>query len=234
MDPSLQLDRDGATLFPSFCTPATSRELERILPTDRIDAGVRIFGDVSLSRWLSGKRILDLVRSKMGSRAKAVRAILFDKTADSNWVLGWHQDRTIAVCERLEQPGFDHWTTKSGVCHVEPPFSVIENMLTARIHLDAVTESNSPLLVAPGSHKFGLIKEAQVDAVAEHCGVRACLADAGDVWLYHTAILHSSEKSRSDRRRRVLQVDFSGDELPGGLQWLGIGELPLERAKASS
>jgi hypothetical protein len=50
----------------------------------------------------------------------------------------------------------------------------------------------------------------------------ACLAEAGDVWLYATPILHASEAAVEARHRRVLQVDFAVGELPGGLKWLGI------------
>jgi signal transduction histidine kinase len=46
-----------------------------------------------------------------------------------------------------------------------------------------------------------------------------CLADAGDVWVYRTPILHASDRAANGRRRRVLQVDYSGDDLPDGLSW---------------
>ncbi len=125
--------------------------------------------------------------------------------------------------QRVEgEPGFDHWTIKAGVTHVEPPFSFIENMVTARIHLDDVGKDNAPLLVSLGSHRLGRIKEPDVDKIIERCGTVACLAKKGDVWLYRTAILHASEKSRVAASRRVLQVDFSRESLPSRLEWLGI------------
>lgn len=31
----------------------------------------------------------------------------FDKTAERNWALGWHQDRTVVVRERKETDGYD-------------------------------------------------------------------------------------------------------------------------------
>jgi hypothetical protein len=57
-------------------------------------------------------------------------------------------------------------------------------------------------------------------ARAENLPQVVCHAMAGDVWAYSTPILHMSERTRSDRRRRVLQVDFAASELPGGLEWL--------------
>lgn len=151
-----------------------------------------------------------------------VRAILFDKTASTNWGLPWHQDRTIVVTRRVEVAGFGPWTLKSGLLHVAPPFDVLAGMVTLRVHLDSVPETNAPLLIAPGSHRLGQIPEGELKSVVQRCGIATCLADAGDVWLYSTPILHCSEAARDPAHRRVLQVDFAAGELPGGLTWLGV------------
>ena len=151
-----------------------------------------------------------------------VRAILFDKTSSTNWGLPWHQDRTIVVTRRVEVEGFGPWTVKSGLLHVAPPFDLLAGMVTLRVHLDPVPETNAPLLIAPGSHRLGQIPEGELKSVVQQCGTATCLADAGDVWLYSTPILHCSEAARDPAHRRVLQVDFAAGELPGGLTWLGI------------
>jgi ectoine hydroxylase-related dioxygenase (phytanoyl-CoA dioxygenase family) len=95
-------------------------------------------------------------------------------------------------------------------------------MLTLRVHIDAAPASNAPLLIAPGSHRFGRIAEDDVREVVRRCGTFACLAEPGDVWLYATSILHASEAAVAPVHRRVLQIDFSVGQLPGGLEWLGI------------
>jgi ectoine hydroxylase-related dioxygenase (phytanoyl-CoA dioxygenase family) len=150
-----------------------------------------------------------------------VRAILFDKNSATNWSLGWHQDRTICVRARAEAPGFRSWTVKAGLLHVAPPFALLERIVTLRVHLDDVPEDNAPLLIAPGSHR-ALVPEVEIEATVARCGSFACLAEAGDVWIYATSILHASAASRTIGRRRVLQVDYSADALPAGLEWLGI------------
>lgn len=96
-------------------------------------------------------------------------------------------------------------------------------MLTVRVHLDSVPADNAPLLIVPGSHRLGKIVDSEIDRIVEQSKRFVCTAEVGDVWLYRTAILHASDRSTSSGRRRVLQVDFSDDELPGGLEWLGIG-----------
>lgn len=95
-------------------------------------------------------------------------------------------------------------------------------MVTVRAHLDDVPATNAPLLIAPGSHKFGRVTVEDIETVVERCGIASCLAEAGDVWLYATAILHASETASMPKSRRVLQVDFAAEELPSGLEWLGV------------
>jgi hypothetical protein len=219
---TLQLNPDGAELYPRILDSVDLAALDGLLP-DALRPGTRLYGNPGLAEWLQDGNVGSIARKLLGSEARPVRAILFDKTPEANWALGWHQDRTIAVRQQVDLDGFTHWTTKDGALHVEPPFNLLERMITARIHLDAVTEDNGPLLIAPGSHALGRIEEPAVDDVANSCGTHACLADAGDVWMYRTPILHASDPSRLEGRRRVLQVDFAGADLPGGLQWLGVG-----------
>lgn len=214
---ALSLNEDGAAHLPGAAAPFLGplRALAEGQPAER--AGIRLHGVPGLADLLAPDAL-----GALAPGMRPVRAILFDKSPGTNWALGWHQDRTIAVQERVETSGFGPWSVKQGLFHVEPPFALIEAMRTIRIHLDPVPEDNAPLLVAPGSHRLGRIPEAELAAVVERCGTATCLAQAGDVWLYATPIVHASLASRGDRHRRVLQVDFSAEALPGGLAWLGI------------
>lgn len=192
-----------------------------LLPKDQ--AGLRIKGVPELQPFfVSDGALGSIAASVLGTRGRAVRAILFDKTPRSNWSLAWHQDRTICVKQRIDVEGFGPWTTKGGMQHVAPPFEVLARMVTLRAHLDDVPANNAPLLVAPGSHTAGRVPVGEIDQVVRRCGTRACLAGAGDVWLYATPILHASDAATMPVHRRVLQVDFASGELPGGLEWHGI------------
>lgn len=186
-------------------------------------AGLRISDCATLSRLVSAPSPIGRIAAGLiGPSAMAVRAILFDKTADRNWSLGWHQDRTICVRQRIDVPGFGPWTVKSGMIHVEPPFSLIEKMVTLRVHMDAVTPDNAPLLIAPGTHRMGRIAVEDIDTVVAGSGSMACLAKVGDIWAYSTPILHASAAAVSPAHRRVLQIDYSAESLPAGLEWQGI------------
>ena len=189
----------------------------------RDHAGVRLSGISELRPFLSPVGpVWKIAASALGPECLPVRAILFDKSANQNWSLGWHQDRTIAVKQRLDVDGFGPWSIKSGMVHVEPPFDLLASMVTVRVHLDAVPITNAPLLVAPGSHKRGRIRTTEILDVVHQCGVIPCLAEAGDIWLYATPILHASDAAVEPLHRRVLQADYAVGQLPAGLQWLGI------------
>lgn len=191
------------------------------LPRDR--AGVRIAGLPSLGPWLAANGAVGrLAAAALGPAARPVRAVLFDKSPGNNWRLAWHQDRTVVVKRRRAVEGFGPWSVKAGLQHVAPPWSVLSRMLTLRLHLDPVGPDNAPLLIAPGSHRLGILPEAAIPAAVASCGALACLADPGDVWVYATPILHASEPAEAPTRRRVLQIDYAAAELPGGLEWLGL------------
>lgn len=220
---SLRFDHDGAQRFSGLLKPLLSDLLTALkhLPEQR--AGVRISGLTGLQPFLTPTGPIGSVAAgALGRRCRPVRAILFDKTADANWSLAWHQDRTICVEERRDVPGFGPWTIKGGMQHVSPPFDLFSRMVTLRVHLDDVPATNAPLLIAPRSHKFGRVAESDIDRVVRACGTAACTAEAGDVWLYATPILHASDASRAPSRRRVLQLDYAAQSLPGGLEWLGV------------
>lgn len=163
-----------------------------------------------------------LAKQQLGETASAVRAVLFNKTEETNWGVPWHQDRTIAVQEKHEVPGYSPWSRKAGLYHVEPPFELLSQMITLRIHLDACDDENAPLKFVPGSHRLGRVPVTEISRVVEDLGSESCLAEVGDIWLYATGIVHASDPAKSPGSRRVLQLDFSATELPKPLEWLGV------------
>ncbi|HKP26634.1 MAG TPA: phytanoyl-CoA dioxygenase family protein [Dongiaceae bacterium] len=221
----LQLARDGAQLYPRLLSEQDVALLSGSgEPLLAGKPGARIFGG-PIARFISAADgpLTTLAIQLMGPTARAVRAILFDKTAEANWSVAWHQDRTIAVRERCDVAGYGPWSIKDGAHHVEPPFGVMRDMVTMRAHLDDCTDDNAPLMIALGSHDLGRVPTAEIANAFSGLATVRCLADAGDVWVYATPIIHASDRTRSAARRRVLQVDFCARQLPLGLEWLGVG-----------
>lgn len=110
----LRLAEHGAQLFRGSALPDLL-ELKAVtdaLPPDQ--AGIRLHGVAALQSYLAPSGSIGMIASKaIGTKAKPVRAILFDKSAATNWSLGWHQDRTICVRERIDAPGFGPWSIKA-------------------------------------------------------------------------------------------------------------------------
>ncbi|MDG2005395.1 MAG: phytanoyl-CoA dioxygenase family protein [Novosphingobium sp.] len=221
--PGLSFGSDGAAHFPGFAAAELDSLVDLLSRWPSGKPGVRIAGDPAIAELLGSESTFGRLAGDLtGQCSRAVRAILFDKSDSANWALGWHQDRTIAVKERLEMPGFGPWTVKQGIPHVTPPFGLIERMVSLRIHVDRVDGTNGPLQVALGTHRTGYIANSDTGKFANRSKVLACLAEPGDVWAYASPILHSSRAAAPGRRRRVLQVDYSPDELPDGMDWLGL------------
>ena len=174
----------------------------------------------------------------LGPGCGLVRALFFDKPPGRSWSLPWHKDMTIAVRDN-SQPS-EHFckpTTKAGVPHVEAPQWLLERILTARIHLDDVTDENGPLRVVPGSHRSG---KEPLDVAANDPRVQSILVSAGDVLLMRPLVAHSSGNSREGtwRHRRIVHLEFApAGPLPDSYQWyefLSLHREPSDGRSASA
>lgn len=207
------LDIDGYSLHPAiFTADEVIRLADNLGPIE--GAGRRSLLDEPIVQRLA----LDTrLRAIVGSDFFAVRGLLFDKTPTSNWSLRWHQDVSIAVRARRDVAGFGSWTEKAGVLHATAPVNVLSRMVTLRIHLDDCDADAGPLRVGPGSHLRGRLDD---NGIREAAGdERVCIAFRGDVLAFRPLLVHASASSKSASHRRVLQIEFARDDLPGGLEW---------------
>lgn len=205
----LQNDAEIALRSPSACNRRGSAY------------GLRNLFELMPAAWelAQSPRLLDLVREILGPDAKPVKAILFDKTEQANWAVPWHQDLTIALKECKPVPGYDAWSEKDGIPHVQPPVEVMENILAARIHLDPCPAENGALKVIPGSHAQGRLTNAGIDYWRAIVAPFTCAAEAGDALLMRPLLLHSSAAAIAPAHRRVIHVEYTAYQLPGGLEW---------------
>ena len=160
------------------------------------------------------------VEAVLGRDARVVRGILFDKTEGSNWKVPWHQDVTIAVKARVDTAGFGTWSIKEGVQHVQPPASVLEQMLSVRLHLDDCPEENGALRVIPGSHRQGKLEERVIQELAERSEAATCAIGRGGALVMRPLLIHASSASKVPGHRRVIHFDYAAVALPAGLEWL--------------
>ena len=163
--------------------------------------------------------IRELVEPLLGPAARPVRGLFFDKTPDANWKVAWHQDLSIAVKKRIDVPDFGPWSMKQGVHHVQPPAPILENMLTIRLHLDDCLADNGPLLVIPGSHAHGVLRPAQIAEWHSKLTPQMCEVSRGGALLMRPLLLHASSAATNPSHRRVIHLEYSADQLAGGLVW---------------
>lgn len=229
--PASDLERDGLVMLRGVydaCQIATmSAALESALaqgdPSIRGDEGAIYAARNVLSLWPGVADVWkvtplqEMLAGVLGSRMGLVRVLYFDKPPGQSWALPWHKDMTIAVRDNTRPTShFRKPTIKGGVPHIEGSEEVLASMLTARIHLDEVTDENGPLKVVPGSHRSGKAMDLS-DAP-----VRVLHAGAGDVLLIRPLVAHCSNRSRpqTQRHRRILHLEFAAvPELPDGFEW---------------
>lgn len=221
--PNLATHKEGAIHLPNVLRSEELEGLRRIaVQGEHARAGRRLL-DGELRAWLTpNSSLVKVARECLGKEATPVRAVLFDKTSDTNWSVPWHQDRTIAVKERCHVEGYGNWSLKAGVQHVEPPFELFERMKTMKVLLDPCFGDSGPILLAAGSHRMGKIGAKDAQKIAEQLPTITCTGGAGDVWVLASNILHASRTSSSNSSRRLLHIDFCAEGLPAPLQWQGV------------
>ncbi|MFZ6755672.1 phytanoyl-CoA dioxygenase family protein [Undibacterium sp. Ji50W] len=218
------LSQQGFALLPGFLNPAELWQLEQACQPIAHDYGVRLVLQThpAIALALPWQKIQAVLLAAGMPNAKPVRSLFFNKNAEHNWLVPWHQDMTICVSQKMDAPAYAKWTLKNGVHHVEPPANVLESMLTLRIALDAANHDNAALKVIAGSHRHGKLQGAQVDAYIENSAqtdVQVCAMQAGDVLLMKPLLLHASDKANHASQRRVLHLEFSAAMLPTPMQW---------------
>jgi ectoine hydroxylase-related dioxygenase (phytanoyl-CoA dioxygenase family) len=111
---------------------------------------------------------------------------------------------------------------KAGIWHVQPPASILDRMLSVRIHLDDCTESNGALRVLPGTHRLGRLNAVQITERQRLATSVSCVVDAGGVVLMRPLLIHASSAASEATHRRVIHIDYASCQLDGGLRWATV------------
>lgn len=158
-----------------------------------------------------------LIEAIFGAGYFVVKSIYFDKPEQSNWFVAYHQDLTISVDKKAELPGFGPWTVKQNQFAVQPPLNILQRNFTIRIHLDDTNKDNGALKVIPGSHAKGVYRPETIDWSKETEVI--CEVPKGGIMIMRPLLLHASNRTTNQARRRVIHIEFSNLMLPHGLNW---------------
>jgi ectoine hydroxylase-related dioxygenase (phytanoyl-CoA dioxygenase family) len=149
---------------------------------------------------MASSRMTDCVTDLIGPNVKFHHSKINSKLPGGNTEVKWHQDFTFTP-------------------HTN------DDVVTALLMVDDVTQENGPLEVAPGSHRGdlhslwhdGTFTGAVDDQVAADAQASSsvCLGPAGSVCLMHTRLMHGSQANRSTRPRTLFICVYSNaDAVP--------------------
>jgi ectoine hydroxylase-related dioxygenase (phytanoyl-CoA dioxygenase family) len=178
-----------------------------------------LLGHPTVVTFLHHQLLGDYLWSLVGRDLVAVKATLFDKTHETNWRVQWHQDRSIAVRERRDMPGYGGWGTKGGALHADAPSHVLSQMLAVRIHLDECGPENGPLRVVPGTHTLGKLSSEQVASLVAGNSVEELCVSRGAMLLMRPLLVHSSAVASAPVHRRILHIEFAPADAISPLHW---------------
>lgn len=226
-----KLKENGFTVLENSIEPETVSllicELSKLEPSnavskrDEVVYGVRNLLALSpeIRKFSESEIVKRISQEFLGENAKVVRAIYFNKTAEANWKVPWHQDLTIAVREKRDTECFSAWTVKAGIHHVQPPIEILEKMITLRFHLDDADETNGALKVIPKTHRKGRLSAAEIKSIRQANETHLCSVKKGDCLIMYPLILHSSSAGEKPKNRRVIHFEVAAQSLPNGLNW---------------
>ncbi|MEO6454716.1 MAG: phytanoyl-CoA dioxygenase family protein [Ginsengibacter sp.] len=162
-------------------------------------------------------RLNSIISPVFGDDYFVTKSIYFDKPEQSNWFVAYHQDLTISVDKKLDVEGFGSWTVKQNQFAVQPPLDILESNFTIRIHLDDTDENNGALKVILKSHLKGIIRPETIDWIKETETV--CNVRKGGIMIMKPLLLHASNRTTNNKKRRVIHIEFSNRSLIDTLQW---------------
>ena len=180
------------------------------LPLERSRAGARhLMPHAIVADLARDPRMLAIARRFLGAVVVPFRATLFDKSAQSNWLVVWHQDTALPLREQRDVPGWGPWSTKHGITYAHAPAAALSRVVALRLHLDDSRADNGPLRVLPGTHTRGVLSDAEIARLVQELTPLDCLVPAGGVVAMRPLILHASSKAETDHPRRVLHIEYA-------------------------
>jgi ectoine hydroxylase-related dioxygenase (phytanoyl-CoA dioxygenase family) len=222
--------RDGFLVVEDAVSPAQLAALRR-----DFDAWVAESRDHSAAygEILDGRPRFDLERGHSAERP-ALRRVNSPQEVSEAYAEVMARSRMTAIVADLIGPNvkFHHAKINSKLpgaatavkWHQDFPFTPHSNddLCTALLFVDEVTDENGPLEVLPGSHRGDILSlwhdggfsGAIDDAVAAECQARSvrCIGPAGAVCLMHTRLLHGSAPNRSTRPRTLYICVYSAED----------------------
>ena len=159
-----------------------------------------------LVRQLKNNRV---IKALFVDEMVAIQCTFFSKSVDKNWLVPIHQDLSIPVKEKFSQESFAGWSIKQNILFVQPPATMMTQLIALRLHLDDCQNDHGPLRVVSCSHLAGRLSLEDQLLMRQKYSESLCLVKAGDAVLMRPLLLHASSKATQPNQRRVLHFLFA-------------------------
>jgi Phytanoyl-CoA dioxygenase (PhyH) len=215
MMPTLQasIENLGFAIIPDLIPMNEVFDLSGVFSQEslrRSRAGVRHAMKIpSVATFASGSKLLGIAKDIPGGEAVPFRATLFDKSAEANWLVAWHQDTALPLREKKDTPGWGSWSVKERIVYAHAPADALMRVVALRVHLDDSGVANGPLRVLPGTHCAGVLTDEEIHALGHEVPAVDCLVTKGGVLAMRPLLIHASSKSQSEIARRVLHIEYA-------------------------
>jgi ectoine hydroxylase-related dioxygenase (phytanoyl-CoA dioxygenase family) len=218
-----EFEENGFAILPAVLTHGEVDSVAENLSCwtlGRSRAGLRhVLRNPCIGELAEDRRLLAIASHVLGSNAFPFRATLFDKSADANWLVVWHQDTALPLQQRRDVPGWGPWSVKDGVSYAHAPATALSKIVALRVHLDDSHAGNGPLRILPGTHTAGVLTDEEIGQCARQVAPITCLVERGGILAMSPLIVHSSSKSHAQTQRRVLHIEYAASiDLADALQ----------------
>lgn len=206
-------EEQGFAIFPDVLSSQEIAGLvneSAFLPSGKGKAGVRhLLSHPSISAFAHHPPILATAKRLLGCDPIPFSATLFNKSADANWLIPWHQDTALPLREKRAMPGWVSWSVKEAVIYAHAPAEVLSQIVAIRIHLDDSNATNGALRVLPGTHNMGVLTDDEIHQCSTQIPDVTCTVASGGILAMRPLLVHSSSKAHLDVSRRVLHIQYS-------------------------
>jgi ectoine hydroxylase-related dioxygenase (phytanoyl-CoA dioxygenase family) len=191
-------------------SPSQSRRQSHGRSHSRASAGARhLLTHPPVHAVAHDARLLHIAQAFLQRTPVPFRATLFNKSPQSNWLVAWHQDRSLPLRARRDVTGWGPWTVKAGIPYAQAPARALARIIAIRIHLDDSDVDNGPLRVLPGTHTLGVLADDRIAHFTQTREPVDCLVQAGGAIAMRPLLLHASSKAQSTSPRRVLHIEYA-------------------------
>ena len=135
-----------------------------------------------------------------------VQCTYFQKGDAKNWLVSWHQDRSLPVPEDKQIEGTIR--IKDGKRFYQPDAEVLTDTIAVRLSVDTSHSKNGGLKVIPKSHSLGILNESEIVKYSSSFSVEIPSVARGSIMIMSPLILHSSSKAETNESRRILHYTF--------------------------